>query len=149
MSKKHLSLDELIEEIGYHLPKLEGGKFDSSEGAKAYFILKLAHCKREHLEVAYLNSNYEVIKCQRMFSGTLGSSAVYPREIARRALELNAAAIMLAHNHPSGNLRPSDSDIRITNRISDALGLFDINVLDHVIVGGNQATTFSERGILP
>lgn len=83
-----------------------------------------------------------------MFEGTLNASGVYPREVVRRALELHAGAIILAHNHPSGIAEPSQSDRHITRRIGDALDLVDIRLLDHFVIGDGEIVSFAERGWL-
>jgi len=83
-----------------------------------------------------------------MFFGTIDTTSVYPREIVKRCLELNAAAVIFAHNHPSGIPEPSKADIDITQRLVKALALVDINVLDHIVVGGADAVSFAERGMI-
>ncbi len=83
-----------------------------------------------------------------MFLGTIDSSAVYPREIAKAALKHNAAALIIAHNHPSGDMTPSNADKQITTRIVDSMGLLDIRVLDHFIVGNDSPYSFAENGLL-
>lgn len=83
-----------------------------------------------------------------MFRGTIDGTSVYPREVVKRALELNAAACIFTHNHPSGIAEPSDADERITHRLAEALALVDIRALDHVIVGDGVATSLAERGML-
>ena len=88
------------------------------------------------------------MRCDDLFMGTLDGAAVYPREVAVRALQYRAAAVILAHNHPSGVAEPSSADRRITERLVAALGLLDIRVLDHIIVGAGQAFSFAESGLL-
>jgi len=83
-----------------------------------------------------------------MFKGTLDSASVYPREVVKRALELNAAAVIFAHNHPSGVSEPSQADRRITLRLKEALQIFDIRVLDHFIIGDGEPYSFAEQGLL-
>lgn len=87
-----------------------------------------------------------MIRGESLFQGTIDAASVYPREVVKRALELNAAALILAHNHPSGVAEPSQSDRRITRRISDALALVDIRVLDHFVIGDVDIVSFAERG---
>ena len=103
--------------------------------------------EREHFVVLFLDSQHGVIETERLFSGTIDGAAVYPREIAKAALRRNAAAVILAHNHPSGLAEPSSADKRITDRIKAAMGLLDIRVLDHIIVG-DGCYSFAERGVL-
>ncbi|MEQ8802692.1 MAG: JAB domain-containing protein, partial [Haliea sp.] len=91
---------------------------------------------------------HRILRCEDLFYGTLDGAAVYPREVAVRALQYHAAAVILAHNHPSGVAEPSQADRRITERLQSALGLLDIRVLDHVIIGRGQSYSFAESGLL-
>ncbi len=96
----------------------------------------------------FLDAKLRLLRLERMFAGTLTQATVYPREVARRALELGAAAVILAHNHPSGVAEPSTADRHITKRLQDALALLDIRVLDHLIVGAGEPYSFTENGLL-
>ena len=89
-----------------------------------------------------------MIRFEPMFFGTIDAASVYPREVVRRALEHNAAALILAHNHPSGVAEPSRADKQITDRLVQALGLVDIRVLDHMVVGDAEVVSFAERGLI-
>lgn len=109
--------------------------------------LRLSGMTREVMLVLYLDSRHHIICIQENSIGTLTSCAVYPREIAREALRLNAAALILAHNHPSGSSEPSYADKEITERIRAALTLLDIRLLDHMVVA-DTVTSFAERGLL-
>ena len=122
--------------------------FSSPESVKEFLTLRLASDEREHFEVLFLNSQNQLIVCERLFSGTINAASVYPREVIKRALELNAAGMILAHNHPSGNPEPSIADKKITKRIQEAADLVDINVLDHLIIGGTNHVSFATRGLL-
>lgn len=93
-----------------------------------------------------LDSQHRLIAFDELFRGTIDSASVYPREVIKHAIEHNAAAVILVHNHPSGDPEPSDADRRITQRLKDALGLVDIRVLDHVVVGHEGYVSFAERG---
>jgi len=95
-----------------------------------------------------LDTQHRLISFDELFRGTIDSASVYPREVIKHAIEHNAAAIILVHNHPSGNPEPSDADRRITQRLQEALGLVDIRVLDHVVVGHEGYVSFAERGWL-
>lgn len=106
----------------------------------------LAHLGHEVFAVLYLDTRHRLMAFEPMFNGTIDGCAVYPREIVRRALELNAAAVILSHNHPSGDCEPSEADRTITIRISKALGLVDVRLLDHLVVGGDQLVSLAERG---
>jgi DNA repair protein RadC len=102
--------------------------------------------QREAFYILFLDNQHRVIQDEILFEGTIDAASVYPREVVKRALHHNAAALILAHNHPSGVAEPSQSDIRITSRISDALALVDIRVLDHFVVGDGEIVSFAERG---
>jgi DNA repair protein RadC len=104
---------------------------------------------REHFMVAFLNAQHQRISVEVLFSGTIDGAAVYPREVAKRALLLNAAAIVLIHNHPSGTTNPSAADRNITQRITDGLRLLDIRVLDHLIITQyGDSYSFAEHGLI-
>jgi DNA repair protein RadC len=96
----------------------------------------------------YLDSQHRVIAFEELFEGTLNAASVYPREVVQAALQRGAAAVILAHNHPSGVSEPSQADLWITERLSQALELVDIKVLDHMIVGEGAALSFAEQGLL-
>ena len=108
----------------------------------------LSGAEREHLFVLYLDSRHQLIESKIMFSGTIDGSEVYPRVIAQHALHINAAAIIMAHNHPSGELQPSTADHAMTTRVKQSLALFDIRVLDHLIITHDSHTSFAEKGWL-
>jgi len=103
---------------------------------------------REVFCCIFLDSQHRVLCCEDLFYGTLDGAAVYPREVATRALQYQAAAVIFAHNHPSGVAEPSSADRRITERLTAALGLLDIRVLDHVIVGRGREFSFAQEGLL-
>jgi DNA repair protein RadC len=115
---------------------------------KNYFAAKLSGMPNEVFAVMYLDTKHQLIKYEEPFSGTIDSCPVPPREIARRALELNAKATILAHNHPSGCAQPSQADKIATSNIQRSLSLFDITVLDHIIIAGNEAASMSELGMM-
>ena len=116
--------------------------------ATAYVRLKLAEDpEREHFLVVYLDNRHGVIAGETLFHGTIDGASVHPRIILQRALALNAAAVVLAHNHPSGNPEPSNADFSLTKRIQDALAYADVRVLDHLVVGEGAAVySFAEAG---
>lgn len=120
----------------------------SSSKAVEIFRLKLSSKTYEVFAVMFLTTRNQVIEVTEMFNGTIDAASVYPREVAKRALEVNAASIIMAHNHPSDNAEPSNSDIVLTNRLASALGLLDITVIDHIIVTKNDYCSFAERGLL-
>jgi DNA repair protein RadC len=120
----------------------------NSKDAHNYLRLKLGEREQEVFAVMFLNSQHQLLSYEEMFLGTIDASAIYPREIVKRALLCNAAAVVLAHNHPSGSTTPSSADKNITRKLSDALALVDVRVLDHIIVGGASTCSFAEQGLL-
>lgn len=125
-----------------------GEAIGSSREAKDYIRLKIGGLPYEVFGVLFMDTRHVPIAYEEMFRGTLDSCSVYPREIAKRALELNAGAIIMSHNHPSGNPRPSLADERLTKTTHEALKLFDIRVLDHVIVSPTDTFSFSDHGMM-
>ncbi|WP_455234657.1 RadC family protein [Thiogranum longum] len=113
-----------------------------------YLSIRLRDYPYEVFACLFLDTRHRVIAFEELFKGTIDGASVYPREVVRRALQHNAAAVILAHNHPSGVAEPSDADRRITRRLSDALGLIDVKVLDHLVIGDPGAVSFAERGWL-
>lgn len=126
---------------------LEYGALTSPSMTRDYLRLKLAAQEREHFLCMFLDTRHRVIKSEVLFHGTVDQASVYPRVIIQRALELNASALIIAHNHPSGVAEPSQADLAITRRIRDAAGLMDIRLLDHFIVGSEEITSLAERGL--
>lgn len=122
--------------------------FTSPQKVGQYLTLKLAEYESEVFGIAFLDTRHRLIVFDIMFQGTIDGCTVHPRVIAKQALVHNAAAVILAHNHPSGIPEPSGADRHITTRIKDALALLDIRTLDHIVVGGGQYVSFSERGYL-
>ncbi len=121
---------------------------DSTQGVKNYLTIKLAAEPDEWFAVMFLTNQHHLISFEKLFRGTVNASHVHVRVIARKALELNAAALILAHNHPSGIAEPSSADQRITARIKEALEVFDVRVLDHFILSPEESCSFAERGML-
>ena len=113
-----------------------------------YLKAQLRDYQREVFLCLFLDTQHRVICSEELFQGTIDASSVYPREVVQRALGLNAAAVIFAHNHPSGINEPSQADQRITLRLRDALALVDIRVLDHMIVGDGPVLSMAERGLL-
>jgi DNA repair protein RadC len=115
---------------------------------KDYVSLQLRNLAHEMFAVLFLDSQHRLIGLEEMFRGTLTQTSVYPREVVKRALELHAGAVILAHNHPSGMAEPSRADQVLTERLKAALQLVDVRVLDHLVVAGPCVTSFAERGLL-
>ena len=122
--------------------------FDSPQTVKHYLQLHLAHLRHEVFAVLFLDSQHHLIALEELFRGTLTQTSVYPREVVRRALHHHAAAVVLAHNHPSGSVAPSAADIQLTQTLTGALALIDVRVLDHLIVAQGQALSLAEQGQL-
>ena len=122
--------------------------FNSPNDTKNYLRLKLGSKEREVFAVLYLSNRNQLISYEELFFGTIDGSSVHVREIVKLGLALNAAAIICAHNHPSGVCEPSHADEMITKRIKDACALMDITVLDHLIVSGKDAVSLAERGLI-
>ncbi len=120
----------------------------TSNDIREYLLAELRGYEQEVFACLFLDINLRLIRFEKLFTGTFNMAVVYPREVARRALGLNAAAIIAAHNHPSGNISPSQADQRLTKHMVKALELVGIQLLDHVIVSGNRTLSFSEQGYL-
>ena len=131
------------------LQGLDGADVLSSPSRTRWFLQHhLGNRNREVFTCIFVDNQHRVLCCEDLFFGTLDGAAVYPREVAVRALQYRAAAVILAHNHPSGVAEPSSADRRITERLVAALGLLDVRVLDHVIVGRGHEYSFAEEGLL-
>lgn len=120
--------------------------YTSPADVKAFCRLQIANERDEYFCCMFLDSQHRLIAFERLFRGTVDGAAVYPRVVVRRALEINAAAIIVTHNHPSGTAEPSSADMTITNRLQEALKLVDVRVLDHVIVGTEGVYSMAEHG---
>jgi len=127
---------------------IRGPALTSPAMTREYLKLKLAGLEHEVFFVIFMDSQHQVIAMEALFSGSIDGASVYPREVIKRCLQLNAAALLFAHHHPSGIPEPSDADIRITKRLTQALGMIDVRVLDHVIVGNPRIVSLAERGLL-
>lgn len=147
---KYVQLQAVLEmsrrHLGEALKKLQS--FESSQAVKQYLTSELAHLQHEVFVVLFLDAQHTLITSEQMFRGTIDGAAVYPREIVRAALDKNAAAVILAHNHPSGICEPSLSDKSITQKIKAALSLIDVRTLDHLIVGDRNVLSFAEQGLM-
>lgn len=120
----------------------------SPQAVRDYLRLRLGSLSREVFLLLYLDAQNRVMASEELFAGTLTQTSVYPREVVKRALHHNAAAVIFAHNHPSGVAEPSHADEMLTRSLKDALALVDVKVLDHFIIAGNTAMSFAERGLL-
>lgn len=141
--------DEVIQRAITILDKRikRGDALCSPVQTRQYLRLHLASEKSEVFCCLFLDNRNRVIEFKRLFFGTIDGASVYPREVVREALSQNAAAVIFAHNHPSGVAEPSRADEQITKRLKDALALIDVRVLDHIVVG-DECVSFAERGLL-
>ncbi len=126
---------------------LRGDVFTSPQATKDYLQFKMGGYEREVFAVLLLDNQHRLIEYKELFFGTIDAASVYPREVVKITLDHNAAAVIFAHNHPSGISEPSDADKRITQKLKDALALIDVRVLDHFVVG-ETCVSFAERGYL-
>ncbi|MGH1472688.1 MAG: RadC family protein [Cellvibrionaceae bacterium] len=124
-----------------------GVSMNTPNSVRDYLRLNIEILEHEVFSVMFLDTQNRLIEYKEMFRGTIDSASVYPREIVKTGLKLNAAAVIFTHNHPSGYSEPSQADVRLTARLKDALSMVEIRVLDHIIVGRGEITSFSERGL--
>jgi DNA repair protein RadC len=122
--------------------------FDAPQAVKDYVALHLGGRGEERFAVLFLDAQHRLITLETLFTGTLAQTSVYPREVVKRALALNAGAVILAHNHPSGLAEPSRADEYLTQTLKTALALVDVRVLDHLVVGQGQVVSLAERGLV-
>ena len=122
--------------------------FHNVDDTKIYLQAALRDCQQEKFGMLMLDSQHQLIAFRIMFTGTINSAAVYPRELVKQVMKDNAAAIILVHNHPSGVAEPSHADIRLTQEIRSAMTMIDVAVLDHFVVGDTETVSFAQRGLL-
>ena len=125
-----------------------GESIRSPLDTESFLKARMQHLDHELFCCLYLDNRHRVLRFDELFRGTIDGTSVYPREVVKEALSINAAAVILAHNHPSGVAEPSQADERITQRLKSALELVDIRLLDHLIVGDGAATSLASRGLL-
>ena len=125
-----------------------GAAISNPRHTRDYLRLHLAPRDHEVFAILFLDNRHRVIEFVPLFRGTVDGASVYPREVVKEALHRNAAAVILAHNHPSGVAEPSQADELITHRLRDALALVDIRILDHLVITGDTVVSFAERGLL-
>jgi DNA repair protein RadC len=142
-----LALPELARR--YYEESLPAGTaIRSPADTEAFLLAKMRHLGHELFCCLFLDNRHRVLRFDEMFRGTIDGTSVYPREVVKEALAVNAAAVILAHNHPSGVAEPSQADERITRRLKSALELVDIRLLDHLIIGEGRATSLASRGLV-
>jgi len=147
---KYAQLQAVLELARRHLAEnlLRSDALKNPAETRRYLKARLRDYPYEVFACLFLDTRNRIICYEELFRGSIDGASVHPREVVRRALQHNAAAVILAHNHPSGVAEPSDADRRITTRLQDALALLDIRVLDHVVIGDRIATSFAERGLI-
>jgi DNA repair protein RadC len=147
---REASFEEILDAARRALAKRvrRGTGFTSPRVTADYLRVRLSTLDHEVFCVIYLTKRHQFIACEDLFRGTIDGASVYPREVLKEALKHNAAAVILAHNHPSGVAEPSQADLDITRQLKKVLDLVEIKVLDHIIIGGGDTTSFAERGLL-
>ena|SRR5437868_4601827 len=145
-----MDLEQAREVVADHLARSlkREGCLDSPHAVRAFLTARFAGLEHEVFTVLFLDAKFKLIEAQAMFRGTLTQTSVYPREVVKEALRKNAAAVILAHNHPSGSPEPSRADEFLTETLKTTLALIDVRVLDHLVVAGNETVSFAERGLL-
>ncbi|NYT46906.1 MAG: DNA repair protein RadC [Candidatus Methanofishera endochildressiae] len=147
---KYAQLQAVLEMARRHtFEELDRGDvLTSPEATRAYLSNQLRHYPHEVFACLFLDNQHHILKYEELFTGTIDGASVYPREVVKKALQHNAAAVIFAHNHPSGISEPSQADKLITDKLKQALNLMDIRVLDHFIIGDGQPYSFAEHGLL-
>lgn len=147
---KFVQLQACLEIARRHLHETltRGDALCSPEDTRRYLTARLRSQPREVFACLFLDTRHRVIRYEELFHGTIDGAAVHPREVVKQALAHNAAALIVAHNHPSGVAEPSRADCHLTERLREALALVDVRVLDHLVVGDGEIVSFAERGLL-
>lgn len=147
---KYAQLQAVLEMANRHRREIliRTDALTSPDQTRSYLQARLEGYPYEVFACLFLDNRHRVIEYEELFRGTIDGASVHPREVVRRALSHNAAALILAHNHPSGVAEPSQADQRITQRLRDALALIDIRILDHIVVGAGEMTSLAERGLI-
>ncbi len=147
---KYAQMQAVLEMARRHFCEIlqRGDALTSPDITRAYLSAQLRGYSYEVFACLFLDNQHRVLKLEELFRGTIDSASVYPREVAKAALQHNAAAVIFAHNHPSGINEPSQADRHITDKLKQALALFDIRVLDHFIIGDGLPYSFAEHGLL-
>lgn len=147
---RQASFEEILEAARAALSNRvkKGTALTSPKLTRDYLMTRLAARDHEVFTVIFMDNRHRVIECLEMFRGTIDGASVHPREVVKEALQRNAAAVILSHNHPSGVAEPSQADELITSRLRDALALIDVRVLDHIIIAGGQTLSLAERGLI-
>jgi len=147
---RYAQLQAVLEMARRHLQEQLSRKdaLENPDITRRFLASRLRHLPHEVFACLFLDNRHRVIAFEELFRGTIDGASVHPREVVRRVLHFNAAAVILAHNHPSGIPEPSRADMQLTRRLVDALALVDVRVLDHVIIGEGSGVSFAERGLI-
>ncbi len=147
---KYAQLQAVLEMARRHTGErlLRGQAIDSPERTVQYLTARLRDYPYEVFSALFLDNRHRVIRYEELFRGTIDGASVHPREVVRRALALNAAAVIFSHNHPSGIAEPSQADQQITARLREALALIDVRVLDHIVIGDGEHCSLAQRGLM-
>lgn len=124
------------------------GIISNPQDAGDFLRMRLGALLHEEFHVLWLDNRHQILDCQKLFTGTVDGASVHPREVVRAALAINASAVVLAHNHPSGVAEPSSADRSITQELIAALRLIDVRVLDHLVIGAGEVVSMAARGLL-
>jgi DNA repair protein RadC len=149
-SAKYAQLQAVLEMARRHLHETlaRGDALSNPQATRQYFTVRLRGYAHEVFACLFLDNRHRVIRYRELFHGTIDGASVHPREVVKQALADNAAALIFAHNHPSGVAEPSRADTHLTRRLKDALALVDIRVLDHIVVGDGETVSMAERGLM-
>ena len=144
--EEQATIDRALEILESRLRKNEGSIASTREDIVTYLRLMLADKPAEEFMIVFLDCRHRLIEARTLFKGTVDGCAVYPREVVRAVIEVNAAAVCLAHAHPSQNPEPSEADKAITMKLGQALALIDVRLFDHIVIGGMEHVSLAERG---
>ena len=149
-SAKYVQLQATLEMARRHLGEKisRGDALTNPDDTRRYLCARLRHRPQEVFACLFLDNRHRLIQYEELFQGTINGASVHPREIVRRSLHHNAAALIVAHNHPSGIAEPSSADEQLTRRLKESLALIDVRLLDHIIIGEGEAVSFAERGLM-
>jgi len=147
---KYAQLQAILELSHRHMAETlqRGDALSDPAATQGYLIARLRDYPHEVFACLFLDNRHRIIAYEELFHGTINGASVHPREVVKRCLAHNAAALILAHNHPSGVAEPSQADIQLTQRLQKALALIDVRVLDHIVIGDGQTTAMAEHGLI-
>jgi DNA repair protein RadC len=149
LTGKTTEQDVLAAAEGILLSKLvRRGRVSNPEDSSNFLRMRLGALLHEEFHILWLDNRHQILDCQKLFTGTVDGASVHPREVVRAALNINACAAILAHNHPSGVPEPSAADRAITKELRDALQLVGVRILDHIVVGAGSCVSMASRGLI-